>query len=548
MVVELENDINLNLDTIQEGTIKVHSQIINDLSSGIYSSPASCIKELVNNSYDADASKVIIRIKPINDTIILVDDGNGMNAIDFDNNFAWISKSNKRNRGEVSQKFNRPLIGKIGIGFIAVNEICNSMRVISSKKGEDVKFIADIDFDKIIESNEEDKIIKGTYKLINEEEEVDEHYTIIELIDLKESIKDILSDKQYHSELARRKNKDFDNSSFRSMKAILESQKQEKIKTFKKKNAYVNFILDLASYIPVEYIEGAPIVGHNDKIISEIVNKHKELNFKVDLDGIELKKPIYFTPSPEQPYACASFNEKIPLKNGDSDTFIEVKGYFFSYDKLLTPRELNGVSIKIKGIPIAAEFGYDTTFMAYPNHVDQIFRNWVSGEIYVEKGLEEAMNIDRKSFRITHPHYLALQNFLHQYLRENFFSKDVQAIYEKNKKKRAEKKKEIDRIKKEKILNSDEVIVSLVRNTNGNSSKVNSSNIPISTNPISLKSNGNQSTVEINQKYKNQFKKSDWINLEDIFIIFEKSYNESTGDIGVMKNLFYKYVADLKKK
>ena len=124
MVVELENDINLNLDTIQEGTIKVHSQIINDLSSGIYGSPASCIKELVNNSYDADASKVIIRIKPINDTIIIVDDGSGMNAIDFDNNFAWVSKSNKRNKSEVSQKFNRPLIGKIGIGFIAVNEIC----------------------------------------------------------------------------------------------------------------------------------------------------------------------------------------------------------------------------------------------------------------------------------------------------------------------------------------------------------------------------------------------------------------------------------------
>jgi len=355
MVAELKNDINLNLDTIQEGTIKVHSQIINDLSSGIYSSPASCIKELVNNSYDADASKVIIRIKPINDTIIIVDDGNGMNAIDFDNNFAWISKSNKRNRGEISQKFDRPLIGKIGIGFIAVNEICNSMRVISSKKGEDIKFIADIDFNKIIESNEDDKIIKGTYQLINEEEEEAEHYTIIELNDLKESIKDILNDKQYYSELARKKNKNFDDFSPRSMREILEFHKQKKLKTFKEENAYINFILDLASYIPVEYIEDAPIVGHNDEIISEIINTHNNLNFKVDLDGIELKKPIYYTPSPEQPYACASFNEKIPLKNGDSDKFIEVKGYFFSYDRLLTPRELNGVSIKIKGIPIALE-------------------------------------------------------------------------------------------------------------------------------------------------------------------------------------------------
>jgi len=143
---------------------------------------------------------------------------------------------------------------------------------------------------------------------------------------------------------------------------------------------------------------------------------------------------------------------------------------------------------------------------------------------------------------------LALQNFLHQYLRENFFSKNVQQIYEENKKRRAEKKKEIDRIKKEKILSSEEVIVSLVKNNNRNGTKANSPTKFIFENPISLKSNGNQSTVEINQKYKNQFKKSDWINLEDIFIIFEKSYNESAGDVDAMKNLFYKYVADLKKK
>ena len=118
------NNITLDLDEEQIGEIKVHSQIINDLSSGIYSSPASCIKELVNNSFDADAKNVIIRMKPIEDTITILDDGIGMNAKDFDKNFAWISKSNKRQAGDNSPS-GRPLIGKIGIGFIAVNEICD---------------------------------------------------------------------------------------------------------------------------------------------------------------------------------------------------------------------------------------------------------------------------------------------------------------------------------------------------------------------------------------------------------------------------------------
>ena len=457
--MEEKNHITLNLNEVQRGTIKVHSQIINDLSSGIYSSPASCIKELVNNSYDADASLVNIRIKPIDDTIIVVDDGNGMNAEDFDNNFAWISKSNKRNTNEKSEKYNRPLIGKIGIGFIAVNEICHSLKVISSKENEPIKFEATIDFNEIIQKNESDDIIKGNYTLINEKEDVDAHYTIIQLIDLKDSVIDILNDKQYRSEVARKKNKDFDALSFQSMEDIVDHVKTKHLKTFKEENAYTQFILDLSSYIPVEYIEGGPIKGHKDKVISRISNEIKSMNFKVDLDGIYLKKPNFFDVTDGVRYACVSFQENIPI-NGSNP--LEIKGYFFSKGSLLTPRELNGVSVKVRGIPIAVEFGFDTTLMSYPNYVDQIFRNWVSGEIYVSGGLEDAMNIDRKSFRITHPTYLALQNWLHEFLRERLFSKEVKSVYVGNKKVRDENKSKANTERKKKILKKDSVNVEIV--------------------------------------------------------------------------------------
>ncbi len=488
------NDINLQLNSIQEGTIKVHSQIINDLSSGIYSSPASCIKELVNNSFDADSSKVIIRLKPINDTIIIADDGNGMNAIDFDKNFAWISKSNKRNSGELSPKFRRPLIGKIGIGFIAVNEICKTMRIISSKENENFKFIADINFESIVKPNEDEGIIKGTYKLINEEEEKEAHYTIIELTDLKESVKDILNDQQYHSNLARSKNKDFDDFSFRSMKDIITHHNTGKLKSFKEENAYVSFIIDLASYIPVEYIEGGPIVGINDTIISEIVEAHKNLKFKVDLDGIDLKKPTYFEIKDGKKFAYSSFSRSIPSK--DNLDAIVIMGYFFAYDHLLTPRELNGIAIRIRNIPIAVEYGYDTTFLAYPNYVDQIFRNWVSGEVYVLKGLEDAMNIDRKSFRVTHNHYLALQNFVHKYLREEFFSQEVNDIYQENRIYRADNKAEEQNEKKREILGSDKVNINVVnRKSQKKSTSFNSELFEVP--PVSVEVNKETSNVSI---------------------------------------------------
>ena len=95
-MVEGHTEITLEKDVDQKGEIKVAAQIIQDLSSGVYSTPAIALKELINNSYDADAVKVTVRMLPDLDTMLIEDDGEGMNAKDFDNNFAWISKSNKR--------------------------------------------------------------------------------------------------------------------------------------------------------------------------------------------------------------------------------------------------------------------------------------------------------------------------------------------------------------------------------------------------------------------------------------------------------------------
>jgi len=258
--------INLSKDTYQKGDIKVHNEIINDLSSGIYSSPANCIKELVNNSFDADAKLVTIRIKPMEDSITVIDDGEGMNAIDFDNNFAWISKSNKRNKSPFSAS-GRSLIGKIGIGFIAVNEICDELEIISTKKGENIKFKAIINFKEITKIKKDDKgIIKATYSLINSDEDKDQHYTIIKLLSIKEGFKNILNDKQYLSKIAKEENKDLNKNYFESMKDLLDYHHKKKLKTFCEDNNYVQFIIDLASYLPVEYIEGGPIKGVRNKI------------------------------------------------------------------------------------------------------------------------------------------------------------------------------------------------------------------------------------------------------------------------------------------
>lgn len=526
--------ITLEKDKVQNGSIKVSSDIVNDLSSGIYSSPASCIKELINNSFDADATLVTIRIKPISDIITIIDNGNGMNALDFDQNFAWISKSNKRNQGSFS-KTKRPLIGKIGIGFIAVNEICDELEIISTKKDESFKLTSTINFKKFrTEDVETDEgIIKGGYELINSDEDTDEHYTIIRLIGLKKTVKNILNDRQYYSAIAESKNKDFHKNYFKSMKDILEHHYQKKLNTFSEDNAYIQFIIDLASYIPVEYIDGGPIEGINDNIIQEIKSFHEKLNFKVDLDGIFIKKPIYFPKRDDVKFKFKSFEKKLKI----DDEILKFKGYFYTQNKLLIPRELNGISIKIKNISIAERYGFDTSFMDYPLYAEQLFRNWISGEIYVIEGLEDAMNIDRKSFRKTHPQYVELQNFIHKFLKEEIFRNLVYPIYKKGRQNREKKKEE----KKEKIQKD-------ILRTNKVTFQEKAPEIideikKESIMPLNIvKTNQNESTIYVDKSLKKRYKKQDWEYLENVFLIFEMAFKECEGDIEKLKVVFYKKV------
>jgi len=118
------------------------------LSSGLYRSPAACLKELVNNAYDADAKNVRIYVKPDADRIILEDDGSGMSREEFERHFQRISESHKRDGGEKT-KSGRLKVGKIGIGFIAANELCEVIEIYSTKAGSTDLLHVTIDFNEL---------------------------------------------------------------------------------------------------------------------------------------------------------------------------------------------------------------------------------------------------------------------------------------------------------------------------------------------------------------------------------------------------------------
>src|SRR2546425_9577698 len=138
--------LQLRLEQPQVGMMKVGSQILELLSSGIYSSPENAFKEVLSNSFDADATQVTITTSTDFETITVVDDGEGMDFQDFDDRFTVISRSDKRDASPFTPVLRRPMIGKIGIGFISVSELCDQLRVTSAKRGSDTWFEASIDF------------------------------------------------------------------------------------------------------------------------------------------------------------------------------------------------------------------------------------------------------------------------------------------------------------------------------------------------------------------------------------------------------------------
>lgn len=188
----------------RQGTIDVSAKIIADISSGIYRTPANALKELISNAFDAGALKIIITTDyPDFNLFTITDDGKGMSVKEFQTIMGRIGGSDKRINEKsdevITSYFGRPVIGKIGIGILAIAQICNKFTVISSTKGSGTKFKAIIDLNKFHDKEvyryklNDDKVNIGKYDIIDDlEEDIDKSYTRIILEDIDDGFKNRL--------------------------------------------------------------------------------------------------------------------------------------------------------------------------------------------------------------------------------------------------------------------------------------------------------------------------------------------------------------------
>ena len=409
--------------------IQVHERALAHLSRGLYRSPASALRELVSNAWDANATRVDIDTNfPNFFQLSITDNGDGFTHGEFESLMrGGIGNSIKRT-DSAPLKYNRPTIGRLGIGMLGIAQICGSF-IVSSKPKLGRPFRAriklyDLAKEKMDKKDSElvheartttadgqevpGKIVDvGTYDFEDVKLGIPAKGTAIIVDDVTPiftlAFKDSLKFEEY---------KPVDKEWKKAVTGVL-----NKTSSLQVLGDYWRLLWELSAACPIPYFA-------NDALPRGIVRERNEIlasyNFSLFVDGRQLFKPIYLRghPSGYTTNIIGPITRKI---YGKTLTF---SGYIAVQDGLqLKPDELRGILIRIKNVGIGY---YDQSMLDFRSNEGPRSR-WITGEIYVEEGLEDALNVDRDSFNRFHPEYRALQTHVHKVLRGEI----LRVVYDK---------------------------------------------------------------------------------------------------------------------
>lgn len=396
--------------------INVAASIIADVSAGIYRTPAGALKELISNAFDADATSVRVTTGwPHFKTFTCTDDGSGMTEEEFRGVMGHIGGSDKRDRGQLSPKYNRPLIGRIGIGLFSIAQVCRQFTVISSKRGVSKKFKAAIDLEPFMlaearrahlgqkVSTEQGKVRIGTFEIEEAEEDSDKQYTRIIMEAIDPGFRQRLMD--FPQKRAGFSPKRFTEGSIAEFLKIVERN------TVSEHGAYAQLVWELAATSPVEYLPHGPAKAQG--VLRALRERLSRYNFKAYLDGVELRKPIRLPRRADKSIENRLYPIEELTKSISPTRRLQVQGYLYWQKGRILPRELQGILVRVRNVAIGQ---YDPTYLGYPHHEGWKFSQ-LTGELYADDGLDQAVNIDRASFRESDEAFIELQSLLFEKLK-----------------------------------------------------------------------------------------------------------------------------------
>jgi hypothetical protein len=115
--------------------MRLDLNVLRHLGLRLYSNIAAVLSEAVANAWDADASTVKIFIDPSGEFIDIQDDGRGMTVAEANARFLNVGYDKRGSEGSKSRK-GRLLMGRKGIGKLALFSIADTVRVISHRSHE----------------------------------------------------------------------------------------------------------------------------------------------------------------------------------------------------------------------------------------------------------------------------------------------------------------------------------------------------------------------------------------------------------------------------
>jgi len=116
--------------------IEIDLNVLNHLGIGLYSSTPAVVTEIVANAWDADATEVSVEI--LDDRIIVQDNGHGMGDDELQARFLRVGYARRdQGKGNKSDLKERPVMGRKGIGKLAMFSLANQIDIWSKKDGKD---------------------------------------------------------------------------------------------------------------------------------------------------------------------------------------------------------------------------------------------------------------------------------------------------------------------------------------------------------------------------------------------------------------------------
>lgn len=376
-------------------------RLLKQLSRNIYSSFKVGLKEIIINSFDAGSNNVDISINSSNNTIIINDDGIGMNQDEIFKYFLKAGSTTKK--GNISST--RPIIGYKGIGVFSLFFFADEI-IIKSKKINCDPIKCSVNLTKIKNIDEMDDSINSIDVL-----EWDKKYS-------EDKIGTIIEIKGIEKE---------------AFETIWNNDLKIKDQILSKY---------LSEVLPVHY-------SHEDKGLN-LSNYLKEENeqltnwdFNIKLNGQKILRqtPYYY-------FEKKNILDQMYIKEFEKqiNENISIKAVLFAGIKKIKDNNISGFLIRNNNIAIGSR--KDNPFNLRSRiHMLQ----WVSGEILINGDINEIITTDRERLVEDNDIFQALKDVVYDEISP--FLSELKVNLEKNKTKKDKEKEKEESQKFENSLN-----------------------------------------------------------------------------------------------